>query len=104
MRYGTIKYAILEQLKNPTRGFEEVIRRNFFLKKDMIIAEIDEWIELDKTQEANYKDGLTTSHNSAIVNMLSEKDTSYREKIIELRKELVAEFAKLDSPYLDEQG
>ena len=66
VRYGTLKYAIIEQLKNPTPGFEDVIRRNFFLKKDMILEEVDGWLEREKTEEANYTDGLTSSHNPTI--------------------------------------
>ena len=66
VRYGTLKYAIIEQLKNPTPGFEDVIRRNFFMKKEMILEEVDGWIERDKTEEANYTDGLTSSHNPTI--------------------------------------
>lgn len=100
VRYGTLKYAIIEQLRSPTPGFEDIIRRNFFLKKDMILAEVDGWIEREKTEDANYTDGLTTSHNPDIAAMLGESG-AYRKKLIELRKELVAEFAKLDSPYLD---
>ena len=102
VRYGTLKYAIIEQLKKPTHGFEDVIRRNFFLKKDMILAEVDSWIERDKTEEANYSDGLTTSHNNITALLLSETPTSYRDKMIELRKELLAEFAKLNSPFTSE--
>ena len=104
VRYGTIKYAIIEQLKNPTPGFEDVIRRNFFLKKDMIMAEVDGWIERDKSESANYTDSLTTSHNPDIAAMLGEDDKAYRNKLIELRKELLTEFAKLDSPYQDTSG
>ena len=37
VRYGTLKYAIIEQLRNPAKGFEDVIRRNFFLKKDLVM-------------------------------------------------------------------
>ena len=66
VRYGTLKYAIIEQLKNPTPGFEDVIRRNFFLKKEMVLEEVDSWIEREKTEEANYTDGLTSSHNPTI--------------------------------------
>ena len=90
-------------MKNPTPGFEDVIRRNFFLKKEMILAEVDGWIERDKSENANSSDGLTTSHNPDIACMLGESDKAYRNKMIELRKELVAEFAKLDSPYPDDK-
>ena len=36
--------------------------------------------------------------------MLAETTDAYREKLIELRKELVAEFAKLTSPYKDDNS
>jgi len=101
VRYGNLKYAIIEQLKNPARGFEEVIRRNFFMKKDSILAEVDGWIERAKTDDASYSDGLTTSHNPAIAAMLGESNDAYRLKMEELRKELVTEFEKLDSPFVD---
>lgn len=102
VRYGNLKYAIIEQIKNPTRGFEDVIRRSFFLKKDQILAEVDDWIERAKTEEANYTDGLTTSHNNEPAAMLGASPTAYRDKMIELRKELLAEFAKLTSPFSDD--
>ena len=99
VRYGTLKYAIIEQLKNPTPGFEDVIRRNFFLKKDIIFAEVDGWIERASIDKANYIDGLTTSHNNELAAELGKSDETYKEKLVELRKELVTEFSKLDSPY-----
>ena len=36
--------------------------------------------------------------------MFSESNDAYRKKMIELRKELVVEFAKLNSPYKDSPG
>lgn len=30
---------------NPPQGFEEVIRKNFYLKKDMILKETEKWLE-----------------------------------------------------------
>jgi len=32
-----MKYAILEQLRNPPNGFEEIIRLHFFFKKEEIL-------------------------------------------------------------------
>ena len=54
VKYANLKYAIIEQIKNPSPGFEEVIRRNFYLKKDRILAEVDAWIELSKTEKCKY--------------------------------------------------
>lgn len=33
VKYCTIKFAIIEAIKNPPKGFETVIKRNFFLKR-----------------------------------------------------------------------
>ena len=44
VRYANTKYAMIESLRNPPRGFEEVIRRHYFLKKGMIMKEFEEWI------------------------------------------------------------
>jgi ubiquitin-protein ligase len=99
VRWGNLKYAILEQLRKPEKGFEDIIRRNFFLKKDMILAEIDQWIEAGK-EEASYQ-GLVHSHNYNICNKFSADEDLYYNDLVSMRKELVEEFAKLDSPFME---
>ena len=99
VRFGTLKYAIIGQLQNPSPGFEDVIRRNFFLKKDTILAEVDTWIQMAKTEEANYVDGLTTCHNREFCKDFEKSKDAYHDAMVELRKELVEEFKKLDSPF-----
>jgi ubiquitin-protein ligase len=42
IRDGTIKYAIINQLKYPEDGFEDVIKTHFRLKKDKVIAYLKE--------------------------------------------------------------
>ena len=34
---------MIDAIKNPTKGFEEVILKNFYLKKDMILKEVKSW-------------------------------------------------------------
>jgi hypothetical protein len=46
VRYGNIKFAMIENIKNPPKGFEEIIHRHFFLKKDIILNECRGWIDL----------------------------------------------------------
>jgi len=41
--YGTAKWAVLEQLKHPPVGFEEVMRAHFRAKKDIILRQIRQW-------------------------------------------------------------
>ena len=47
---GTIKYAILNQLKYPEEGFEEVIKIHFTEKKEKVQKYL---LELNKTTELN---------------------------------------------------
>lgn len=37
VRYGNLRFAMIENIKNPPKGFESVIRRHFYLKKDEIM-------------------------------------------------------------------
>ena len=62
VRYSNIKYAMIEQIRNPSPGFEEVIKRHFYLKKDQILKEVKGWIERGKKAKADY-DFLCTLHN-----------------------------------------
>ncbi len=37
VRYCNIKFAMTEQIRNPPRGFETVVRAHFFLKREEIL-------------------------------------------------------------------
>jgi hypothetical protein len=37
VRYANVKFAMLGQLKNPSRGFESVIKRHFYVKRQEIM-------------------------------------------------------------------
>ena len=63
IRYNNIKWAMVEQIKNPTKGFEDVILTHFFLKKDKILKEVNDWIERSNKIDAKYE-GLVSSHNN----------------------------------------
>jgi len=49
VKYCNVKYAIIDQIKNPAKGFEKVIRGNFYLKKNEVLKEIGEWVKQAKT-------------------------------------------------------
>lgn len=36
---------MIENIKNPPVGFETIIRRHFYLKKNEIMEEVKKWIE-----------------------------------------------------------
>ena len=62
IRYCSIKYAMLEQIRRPSKGFETVIKRHFYLKRDQIMNTCNKWIEESKVNEALYT-GLVSDHN-----------------------------------------
>jgi len=60
VRLNTMKLAMLEQLKNPSFGFGEVIKNHFRLKKNDIYKKLDDWekISSNKTNFKKYYDEL----------------------------------------------
>ena len=73
VRYGNVKYAMIEQIKNPTQGFEDVIQRHFFIKKNQILKEVEGWIERGKKEPCSYS-SVTMSHNSVLAQRFSNSN------------------------------
>ena len=44
---ATTQWAMLDQLRNPPKGFEQVVRAHFALKKDAILAQLADWAKLN---------------------------------------------------------
>lgn len=44
---ATMRWAMLDQMRNPPKGFEGVVASHFALKKDAIKAQIKEWAKED---------------------------------------------------------
>ena len=44
IRDGTMRIAMLEQLRKPSKGFEEITRNHFSMKKNEILAQLDKWV------------------------------------------------------------
>ena len=49
-------------IKNPPAGFEKVLRYNFYLKKNEILKEVKEWVDMAKKSNALYTN-LVHDHN-----------------------------------------
>lgn len=62
VRICNIKYAMIGQIKKPSEGFEEVIRRHFYLKRDVILKEAKKWIKFAEVRPCTYN-GLVNDHN-----------------------------------------
>jgi len=97
VKYANIKYAMTEQIKNPTKGFEEIVKQHFYLKKEEIMKECMKWlneaerIKNDATVAVDYG-GLVSSHNydlalclakdrGVFYNMMNEEVESLRKML-----------------------
>lgn len=82
VKYGNIKYAMTEQIKNPPRGFEEIIKYHFYLKKEEILKECKQWlneaemIKNDPKISLEYT-GLVSSHNYDLAMVLGRERGAY---------------------------
>ena len=45
VKYCNVKYAMIETIKNPPKGFEKAVKRSFYLKRDVILAEVKGRVE-----------------------------------------------------------
>lgn len=89
-----VKWAMLEQLKNPCPCFKEVIHTHFWLKRNEICQQIENWIaELSRPQYSE-RGGRTITFNSMVLRR------QYRQLREELAKLPVPEgLEHLDHPF-----
>ncbi len=59
VRYANVKYAMVEVLRNTPKMFADIIRVQFYLKQQKIIAMVQQWIEEGrKTSHVTSYEGL----------------------------------------------
>ena len=80
VRYCNIKYAMIDAIKNPTKGFETIIRRHFYLKKDEILEECNKWLKYASVREASYT-GLINDHNNSWCAEFKKDKKKYHEML-----------------------
>mgnify|MGYP000926696280 CR=1 FL=1 len=97
VRYCNIKFAMIDQIRNPPKGFETVIRRHFYLKKDEILEETRKWLKYAEVREASYV-GLVNDHNHNWCESFRPSTYAYRDMLALAIKELEDELNKLPPP------
>ena len=103
VRYNNIRVCMIDMIKNPPKGFEEVIKIHFYLKKERILKEVDSWIE--RAKKIPYKfDGLSSCHNSSYASRFTNS-TNYYNDLVKIREELKNALysIKLDSSLLTQK-
>ncbi len=81
VRYCNLRFAMIEQIRDPPKGFEKVVHTHFRLKKDTIMKDVAKWIE-EADKPADYS-GLVASHNSAWCTFFGGSNETYKAKLIE---------------------
>jgi len=94
VRYCNIKYAMLGQIRHPSKGFEAVIRRHFYLKKQEILEECKTWIKWAKTKNASYNG----CQNYNWQRLFQQSKDKYHDMLVEIVNELKEELDKLPPP------
>ena len=86
VRYGNVKYAMNGMLTNPPAGFEDVIKKHFYYKKNDIMKTCNKWLEEAQSEKdmADYT-SLVVSHNYELATMFNKNKEAYH---TELAKEV----------------
>lgn len=71
VRYCNVKFAMIGSIQDPKPGFEEVIRKSFYLKRKIVLEEVEQWVKESKTSQAHYT-GLVWDHNYYWANLFSK--------------------------------
>jgi hypothetical protein len=60
VQYNTLCWAMIDMLKNPPKGFEDVIRNHFKLKKAHVMNVVHEWLKKSaSTTESSFSSKYT---------------------------------------------
>lgn len=97
VKYGNVKYAMLEMLKNPPPGFEDVINQHFYYKREEIQATCDKWVdEAVATKESADYTGLVVSHNYELATLFSKNKDNYCKEFTKVVNELKEKLMSLN--------
>ncbi|XP_029377805.1 baculoviral IAP repeat-containing protein 6 isoform X4 [Echeneis naucrates] len=81
IRQATVKWAMLEQMRNPSPCFKEVIHKHFYLKRTEIMSQCEEWIVDIQQYSSDKRVGRTMSHHAAA---LKRHTAQLREEFLKL--------------------
>jgi len=75
IRVGAIEHAMCGQLKNPSPGFEDIIRTHFYLKQEFLKKQCDDWLSEAKASNS-------TAHYSQLLKIVKE----FKDELAKLTK------------------
>ena len=92
---------MIDNMRNPPKGFETIIRRHFYVKQHEILDECKKWLLYAEKRPANYI-SLVNDHNNSWSNEFKKSKTQYKDMLEKAIKELEEEFAKLPVPSIND--
>lgn len=87
VRMGNIKFAMIGMIKKPPVGFEDIVRRHFYIKHEVIMKEVSSWVKMAEIRHASYS-GLVIDHNHKYAQRFSENQKNYLNELKTVIKEL----------------
>ncbi|XP_029608753.1 baculoviral IAP repeat-containing protein 6 isoform X16 [Salmo trutta] len=81
IRQASVKWAMLEQMRNASPCFKEVIHKHFYLKRVEVMAQCEEWIADIQQYSSDKRVGRTMSHHAAA---LKRHTAQLREELLKL--------------------
>lgn len=84
---ATVRWAMLEQIVNPCPCFKDVIHAHFYLKRDEVIQQVENWIKDLENDVMEKKTSRTSSKRLPLTNLDSFKKTfqQLKEKLQKLK-------------------
>lgn len=76
VRLNNIKHAMIKQIKTPPVGFEDVVRRHFYIKRHVILKEVGRWVKFAEIRPCTYS-GLVSDHNNKYASRFSSNNKTY---------------------------
>ena len=66
LREQTVRWGMVEMLRNPPKGFEEIVKTHFRLKKDEIHQQVAHWVAASSPARQSLFKKLNTELNTLL--------------------------------------
>lgn len=70
IRQATVKWAMLEQLKNPCPSLKEIIQKHFWIKRREILKQCEDWISEMEGYSTDKRTGRTIAHSTMALKVI----------------------------------
>mmetsp|Transcript_29730 Transcript_29730/g.29469 ORF Transcript_29730/g.29469 Transcript_29730/m.29469 type:complete len:305 (+) Transcript_29730:613-1527(+) len=99
IKYATIQHTMIDVLRNPPKGFENVVENYFRIKRSEILKTVNKWLEDARGQSFEYTmDDMAAGYNESLY--LALKSEGYANALqrvaLELQNEFIARYGSVN--------